>query len=195
MDKGVKVKLAGSPGENGGGQDAQKDLHSRSGRDETKRKTQERMERRNGKRSSSVGSEKMERVGDRQGQLERYFSTGQSPQPALAPTGEEEYDFYVLLTVHLGIIFVNKQTDAQFFFMCVYFYSLHVSGSHVPIIRRIICIHTTSRICHSVQMTVWCAGLDETADSSKSNNGHVDCNCSSSETELHYDVFCKLLYI
>jgi hypothetical protein len=41
-----------------------KDLHS-TGRDETKRKTQERMERRSGKRSSSVGSEKMERVGDR----------------------------------------------------------------------------------------------------------------------------------
>ena len=42
-----------------------KDLHSRTGRDETKMKTQERMERRSGKRSSSVGSEKMERVGDR----------------------------------------------------------------------------------------------------------------------------------
>ena len=65
MDKGAKDKLAGSPGENGGGQDVQKDLHSRTGRDETKRKTQERMERRSGKRSSSVGSEKMERVGDR----------------------------------------------------------------------------------------------------------------------------------
>jgi len=44
-------------------------------------------------------------------------------------------NFYVLLTVHLGIIFVNNQLDAQFFSMCVYFYSLHVSGSHVPIIR------------------------------------------------------------
>ena len=32
---------------------------------------------------------------------------------------------------------VNKQRDAQLFFMYVYFYSLHVSGSHVPIIRRI----------------------------------------------------------
>jgi len=42
-----------------------KNLHSRTGRDETKRKTQERMERRSGKRSSSVGSQKMERVGDR----------------------------------------------------------------------------------------------------------------------------------
>jgi hypothetical protein len=34
-------------------------------RDETKRKTQKRTERRSGERSSSVGSEKMERVGDR----------------------------------------------------------------------------------------------------------------------------------
>jgi hypothetical protein len=40
----------------------QKDIHSRTGRDETKRKTQERMERRSRKRSSSDGSEKMERV-------------------------------------------------------------------------------------------------------------------------------------
>jgi hypothetical protein len=65
MDKGAKDKLAGSPGENGGGYDAQKDLQSRTGRDETKRKTQERMERRSRKRSSSDGSEKMERVADR----------------------------------------------------------------------------------------------------------------------------------
>jgi hypothetical protein len=35
---------------------------SRTGRDETKRKTQERMERRSRKRSSSVGSEKMDRL-------------------------------------------------------------------------------------------------------------------------------------
>jgi len=41
MDKGAKDKLAGSPGENGGKYYAQKDLHSRTGRDETKRKTQE----------------------------------------------------------------------------------------------------------------------------------------------------------
>jgi len=45
--------------------------------------------------------------------------------------------FYVLLAVHLRIIFVNNQLDAQFFFMYVYFHSLHVSGSHVLIIRRI----------------------------------------------------------
>jgi len=34
-------------------------------------------------------------------------------------------------------ILVNNQLDTQFF-MYVYFYSLHVSDSHVPIIRRII---------------------------------------------------------
>jgi len=43
----------------------QKDLHSRTGRDETKEKAQERMERRSRKRSSGAGSENMERVGDR----------------------------------------------------------------------------------------------------------------------------------
>jgi len=45
--------------------------------------------------------------------------------------------FHVLLSVHNGMILVNNQIDAQFF-MYVYFYFLHVSGGHVPIIRRII---------------------------------------------------------
>ena len=45
--------------------DAQKDLHSRTGRDEKKGITQEKMERGSRKRSSSAGSEKMERVGGR----------------------------------------------------------------------------------------------------------------------------------
>jgi hypothetical protein len=58
-------------------------------------------------------------------------------------------DFYVLLTAHLGIILVNNQSDARFFFMNVYFYSLHVSGTHGPIIRRIKRINTFG-ICHSV---------------------------------------------
>ena len=46
--------------------------------------------------------------------------------------------YYVLLTVHLGIILVNNQLNAQFFMYVYCFYSLHVSGSHVPNIRRII---------------------------------------------------------
>ena len=65
MDKRAKDKLVRSPGENGGGQNAQKDLHSRTGRDEKKGEAQERMERGSRKRSSSAGSEKTERVGGR----------------------------------------------------------------------------------------------------------------------------------
>jgi len=53
----------------------------------------------------------------------------------------------------LIIIFVNNQLDAQFFFLYVYFYSLHVSDSHVPVIRRINCINTTSGICHLYRVT------------------------------------------
>ena len=57
---------------------------------------------------------------------------------------------YVLLTVHLGIILVNNQLDAQFFFLYVYFNSLHVSSSTVLIIRkRINFINMTSGKCYS----------------------------------------------
>jgi hypothetical protein len=42
-----------------------KDLHSRTGSDEKKGKTQEKMGRGSRKRSSSDGSEKMDRVGGR----------------------------------------------------------------------------------------------------------------------------------
>ena len=65
MDKRAKDKLVRSPRENGGGQDAQEDLHSRTGRGDKKGKTQERMERGSSKRSSRAGSEKMDRVGGR----------------------------------------------------------------------------------------------------------------------------------
>jgi len=47
------------------------------------------------------------------------------------------FKYFVLLTVHPSMILVNNQPDAKFF-MYVYFCSLHVSGSHVPIIRRIV---------------------------------------------------------
>ena len=62
--KGQKDNLVRSSGENGRGYGAQKDPHSRPGRDETNGKTQEKMERGSRKRSASAGSEKMERVGD-----------------------------------------------------------------------------------------------------------------------------------
>ena len=90
MDKRTKDTLVRSPRENGGGWDAQKDLHSGTGRDEKKGKTQERMERGSRKRSSSAGSEKVERVGGRWEIMEGFCSTGQSPQWAVVPMEEEE---------------------------------------------------------------------------------------------------------
>ena len=73
-----------------------------TGRDETKRKTQERMEGRSRKTSSSAGSEKMDRVGDR-GKMERYYLRDQGPQRAVAPTEEEEnvYTCWFLLELPL----------------------------------------------------------------------------------------------
>ena len=58
--------------------------------------------------------------------------------------------FYVLLTVHLDIILFNGQLDAQFFFVYVYFSSLHVSSIQVLIIRRFNCINMIPGICHSM---------------------------------------------
>ena len=90
MDKRAKDKPVRSPRENGGEQDAQKDLRSRTGRDEKKGKTQEKMERGRRKRSSSAGSEKMEGAGGRQEKMEGHCSTGQSLQWAVVPMEEEE---------------------------------------------------------------------------------------------------------
>ena len=78
MDKRAKDKLVRSPRENGGGQDAQKDLHSRTGRDEKKGKTQE----------------KMERFGGRWEKMEGHCLTDQSPQWAVVPMEEEEEELY-----------------------------------------------------------------------------------------------------
>ena len=86
----AKDKLVRSPRENGGGQDAQKNLHSRIGRDEKKGKTQKKMGSGSRMRSSSAGSEKMERAGGRQEKMEGHCSTGQSPQWAVVPMEEEE---------------------------------------------------------------------------------------------------------
>ena len=98
MDKRAKDKLVRSPRENGGGQDAQKDVHSRTGRDEKKGKTQEKTERGSRKRFSSAGSEKMERVGGRQEKIEGHCQTDQSPQWAVVPMEEEEgIDDYVFM--------------------------------------------------------------------------------------------------
>ena len=90
MDKRLKYKLIKSPRENGGGQGAPKDLHSRTGRDEKKGKTQKKMERGSRKRYSRAESEKMERVGGRQETMEGHCSTDQSPQWGVMPMEEED---------------------------------------------------------------------------------------------------------
>jgi hypothetical protein len=48
------------------------------------------MERGSGKRSSSAGSEKMEKDGDGQKKMEGHCSTGQSSHRAVVPVEEEE---------------------------------------------------------------------------------------------------------
>ena len=53
-------------------------------------KTQEKTERGSRKRSSSAGSEKMERFGGRQEKMEGRSSTGQSPQWTVVPMEEEK---------------------------------------------------------------------------------------------------------
>jgi hypothetical protein len=52
------------------------------------------------------------------------------------------------------IVPVDKTQLGAQFFLYVNFYSLHVSGNHVPIVRRIVCINTTPGTCHSVWMTI-----------------------------------------
>ena len=56
---------------------------------------------------------------------------------------------------------VNKTNLVHNLSWYIYLFSLHVSGNYVPIIRRNICIYATLGICHSVWMTVWCAGWNE----------------------------------
>jgi hypothetical protein len=46
-------------------------------------------------------------------------------------------EFYISLTVHLGIVIVNNQLDAFFSNVFIYFTSPHVSSNPVLIIRRI----------------------------------------------------------
>ena len=54
------------------------------------------------------------------------------------------------------LILVNNQLDAQFFFCLCYFNSLHVSSSHVLIIRRVNCINAISGIC---PLCGWTSGM------------------------------------
>jgi hypothetical protein len=64
------------------------------------------MEKRSRKRSSSAVSEKMERVGDRWEKMERYCSTCQSPQQAVAPMEEKDRALGQHLQISYGRLFI-----------------------------------------------------------------------------------------
>ena len=68
-------------------------------------------------------------------------------QPYILYMYGQEYDFFQTV---FNIILFNDQLDAQFFFVYIYFNSLHVSSIQVLIIRRFNCINTMSGICHSM---------------------------------------------
>ena len=60
-------------------------------------------------------------------------------------------EFYVLLTAHPCIISQINPTSCTIpFNIFMYFSSLHVSGIHVPIIRRNFLYLCNTGICHSV---------------------------------------------
>jgi len=61
-------------------------------------------------------------------------------------------------------VLVNNQLVTQFF-MYVYFYSLHVLGSHVPIIRRII---VSMRHLVYVTLCRWSSGMHTRQSSTQS---------------------------
>jgi len=71
-------------------------------------------------------------------------------------------DRHILLKDNNVCDLVNKANLVHNFSYYVYFFSLHVSGDYVPIIRRNNSIYVTLGICHSVLMTVWYAGWNET---------------------------------
>jgi len=53
-------------------------------------------------------------------------------------------------------VLVNKVNLVHNFSYCVYFFSLHVSGDYVSIIRRNNCAYATLGTRYSVWITVWC---------------------------------------
>jgi len=59
--------------------------------------------------------------------------------------------FYIFLSLHLRIILVNDQLEAQFLLQYVYLNPLHVSSNSVLILRRLIVLiqHLVKLLCVS----------------------------------------------
>jgi len=74
-----------------------------------------------------------------------------------------------LLKFQPSYILVNKANLVHNFSYYVYFFSVHVSGDYVPIIRINDSIYVILVICHSVWMTVCYAGWNSTLHSRQSS--------------------------
>jgi hypothetical protein len=61
----------------------------------------------------------------------------------------EKIVLLLLQSIFLLCYLVNKANLVHNFSWYVYFFSLHVSGDYVPIIRRNNCIYATLGTCHS----------------------------------------------
>jgi hypothetical protein len=82
-------------------------------------------------------------------------------------------EFYVLLTLRLGIIFVNKQLDAQFFFhVCLFLFSTCFGAAMCPSSGELIV-----SIRHLVYVTVYRwpfgVGLDESHPNLHTKRSHI----------------------
>ena len=90
MDERAKDKLVRAPGENGGEQDAQKDLHPKM------KGTRRRVRPRRGRKQEverdrqELGVRRWRELVIGRENMEGYGSTGQSPQWAVVPMEEEE---------------------------------------------------------------------------------------------------------
>ena len=88
---------------------------------------------------------------------------------------------------------VNKANLVHNFSQYVYFFSLHVLGDYVPIIRRNNCIYETLGTCYSVWMTVWYTRWMTMGTVARNmqrsiiilRNKHTKKNCVSSWLYLH----------
>jgi len=90
------------------------------------------MERGTRKRSSSVGSEKMERVGGRWVEMEGHCSTGQSPQWALLPMEKEEE--FKAIPSHHTYFFLQNGTNMPT--NCVVYISFSGHQSNMKIVQQ-----------------------------------------------------------
>ena len=73
----------------------------------------------------------MERVGERQEKMERYCSTGQSPQRAAAPTEENDYYYYhhlLAIRKKANAMIIQVHYDTMYYYDVVGYLSSDVTS-------------------------------------------------------------------